>query len=234
MMVGDMEISRRQIVIAVVVIIAAVGFLVLVDQLVALYSPWNYDDFAEWADGYGALGPVAYVSFLVLSMVLAPIPTSPAPVAAATAFGGVEGFLYSLLGVVIGSSICFWIARQWGRPLLQRFLPGRFVQEIDRISDQLGIRVLFVLRLFPLLGADAVSYGAGLTPIRFSSYLVITTIGSAPMLLMLSLVGGSLREDRLIALISAIGLGLFLVLPLFYLAWRRGRKKTTHNRVLES
>lgn len=221
--VGDMEITRRQAAFAILAVVVALGLLVATDQLVERYSPWGYDDFAEWADDSGVLGPVAYIAFFAASMVVAPIPTGPAPVAAATAFGGVEGFLYTMLGAAIGGSMCFWIARRWGRPLMRRFLPERFVAEVDRLAERLGVRVLIVLRLFPLLGADAVSYGAGLTKIRYLTYLVITVMGSAPIFLMLSLVGDSLREDRTVALISIAGLGVFLVLPLLYLGWR-GRR----------
>jgi uncharacterized membrane protein YdjX (TVP38/TMEM64 family) len=218
-----MEISRKQAAIAIAVVIVALGFLVLVDLLVERYSPWDYGDFADWADGWGVFGPIAYIAFYAVSMVLAPIPTSPAPVAAATAFGGVVAFFYTLLGATIGGAICFWIARRWGRPLMRHFLPERFVNDVDRLAERLGVRVLFVLRLFPLLGTDAVSYGAGLTPIRFVVYLVITVVGSTPMFLLLSLVGDSLREDRIVALISIAGLGVFLVLPLIYMGWR-GRR----------
>lgn len=222
---GGMEISRRQLLMAIAVVVMALGLLIAMDQLLERFSPWDYDDFATWAQGYGALGPIVYVAFYALSMVLAPIPTSPAPVAAATAFGGVEGFFYTLLGAAIGGSICFGIARRWGRPLLQRFLPERFMTDIDRVADRLGARVLLVLRLFPILGTDAVSYGAGLTRIRFTLYLAITLVGSTPMFLLLSLVGDSLREDRTVALISIAGLGVFLLLPLLVVGWRSRRSR---------
>ncbi len=220
-----MEISRRQFLLAMAVVATALGLLIATDLLLERFSPWDYDDFATWAQGYGVLGPIAYVAFYAISMVLAPIPTSPAPVAAATAFGGVAGFLYTLLGAAIGGTICFGIARRWGRPLMQRFLPERFMAEVDRVAERLGARVLLVLRLFPILGTDAVSYAAGLTQIRFALYLAITLVGSTPMFLLLSLVGDSLREDRTAALISIVGLGVFLLLPLLVIGWRSRRSR---------
>ena len=147
-----MEISRRQAIYLIVIIILALGALVALDRLVEEFSPWNYDDFERWSADLGAWGPIIYVLFFAMSMIVAPIPTGPAPVAAAAAFGGVLGFIYTLTAGLIGASLCFWIARWWGRPILRRFMSDKLADEVDRVTGYLGLRVLFVLRLFPLLG----------------------------------------------------------------------------------
>jgi uncharacterized membrane protein YdjX (TVP38/TMEM64 family) len=218
-----MEITRRQAIYLIIAVIVALGLLIAADQLIQRVSPWDYDDFERWIDDLGAWGPIIYIGFFALSMVVAPIPTGPAPVAAAAAFGGVLGFFYTLIAGVIGATLCFWIARAWGRPLLRRFLPGKVVDEIDRLTGYLGLRVLFLLRLFPLLGVDAVSYAAGLTPIRFLPYLAISIIGTVPVLILTSVLGESLQENRELALVAVLGLGVFLIVPLAYFALRRRR-----------
>ncbi len=219
-----MEITRRQAVYLILVVIVALGALIAADQLIERVSPWDYDDFERWIDDLGVWGPIVYIAFFALSMVVAPIPTGPAPVAAAAAFGGVLGFFYTMIAGVIGAALCFWIARLWGRPLMRRFLPERVVDEIDRVTNYLGLRVLFVLRLFPLLGVDAVSYAAGLTPIRFVPYLAISIVGTIPILALTSAIGEGLQDNRELALGAVIGLAVFLIVPLAYLALRRRRE----------
>ena len=125
----------------------ALGALVALDRLVEEFSPWNYDDFERWIADLGAWGPIIYVLFFAMSMIVAPIPTGPAPVAAAAAFGGVLGFIYTLTAGLIGASLCFWIARWWGRPILRRFMADKWADEVDRVTGYLGLRVLFVLRV---------------------------------------------------------------------------------------
>lgn len=219
-----MEITRRQAVYLILLVIVALGALIAADQLIERVSPWDYDDFERWIDDLGVWGPIVYIAFFAASMVVAPIPTGPAPVAAAAAFGGVLGFFYTMIAGVIGAALCFWIARLWGRPLMRRFLPERVVDEIDRVTNYLGLRVLFVLRLFPLLGVDAVSYAAGLTPIRFAPYLAISIVATIPILALTSAIGEGLQDNRELALAAVIGLAVFLIVPLAYLALRRRRE----------
>lgn len=224
-MMVAMELTRRQAILLIGVVFVAVGLLVATDQVIERVSPWDYQDFADWMEGVGVWGPLVYIAGYAVSMVVAPIPTAPAPLAAAAAFGGVVGFFYTMVGTVLGASLCFWIARRWGRPALQRFLPARFVQEVDRMAGQLGVRVLFLLRLFPVFGVDAVSYGAGFTPIRYLTFVAVTVIASTPTLVLVSVVGQGLRENRLLAAIGLAALTAFFLGPLLYFALRRRRAK---------
>ena len=153
-----MDITRRQALALILVVILALGALVGLDQLIERVSPWDYDDFERWMRDLGAWGPVAYIAFLALSMVVAPLPTAPAPLAAAAAWGALAGVIYTLVAGAIGAAICFLIARYWGRRVYEHFMPAKMVAEIDRTADRLAVRALVLLRLFPLLGADYVSY----------------------------------------------------------------------------
>lgn len=218
-----MEITRRQAVYLIIVVVLALGMLVAIDQVIERVSPWDYDDLERWMDDAGVWGPIAYVAFFAGSMVVAPVPTGPAPVAAAAAFGGVAAFFYTLIAGVIGATLCFWIARVWGRPLLRRFLPETVMREIDRVAQRLGLRILFVMRLFPIMGVDIVSYAAGLTPIRFVPYIVISIVGTMPVLILVSAIGEGARDNRMLALGALLGLAAFFLVPLGYLALRRKR-----------
>lgn len=218
-----MDITRRQAILLIIGVLVALAAFVAMDQLIERVSPWDYDDFEAWMLDLGAWGPIAYMAFLAISMVFAPIPTTPAPVAAAAAWGALEGGLYTVIAGAIGASLCFLIARYWGRGVYERFLPDNMVDEIDRVADRLAVRVLLIARLFPILGPDMVSYAAGLTRIRFRLYLMITVVFSLPSVILISVIGENVREDRTVA---AVGLGLlaaFLIVPLLYFVVRKRR-----------
>ena len=222
-----MDITRRQALFLIVGVIGALTLFIAADQFIERVSPWDYDDFERWMADLGVWGPILYILFFAASMVFAPIPTGPAPVAAAAAFGAAAGFAYTMIAGAIGASLCFGIARRWGRPALIRLLPDKLVGEIDRVAARLGARVLIALRMFPIFGTDIVSYAAGLTPLRFRAYLLITIVASSPALLLISLIGEGVQDNRALAAASTAGLGILLLLPLIYFVVRKQRSGPT-------
>ena len=218
-----MDLTRRQALLLIAAVLVALGLLVAADQLIERVSPWDYDDAERWMKDLGAWGPILYILFFAASMIVAPVPTTPAPFAAAAAFGSVAAFFYTMIAGAIGASVTFYIARRWGRPILERLMAERTVRQVDRLADQLGLRVLIYLRLFPIFGADYVSYAAGLTRMRFAPYLAISAIASVPILIAASVVGENVTDNKLVAGIALAVLAAFLILPLSYFALRKRR-----------
>ena len=99
---------------AALIVLAAIAvpYILFRDEL----QQWIETDVADWIEQLGPWGPIAYIAFFAGSMLFAPVPTAPAPIIAATVFGGALGFLYTLIGTAIGSAICFWLARKLGAP----------------------------------------------------------------------------------------------------------------------
>lgn len=221
-----MELTRNRI------ILLAVAALIVGAALVTPYilfrdelQEWIETDVADWLDQLGPWGPIAYIAFFAGSMLFAPIPTAPAPIIAATVFGGALGFLYTLTGTAIGSAVCFWLARKLGRPMLRRLMSQGAVDKVDELGERLGLRLLIVLRLFPIAGVDYVSYAAGLTQMRFGIYIVVSVLASAPILGIAAVLGEGVVGDWRLLAGAAGGLLLFFAAPLGWVWWRRRRER---------
>lgn len=197
----------------------AVPYILFRDEL----QQWIETDVADWIEQLGPWGPIAYIAFFAGSMLFAPVPTAPAPIIAATVFGGALGFLYTLIGTAIGSAICFWLARKLGRPALRRLMSQAAVDKVDELGERLGLRLLIVLRLFPIAGVDYVSYAAGLTQMRFGIYIIVSILASAPILGIAAVLGEGVVGDWRLLAAAAGGLLLFFAAPLAWVAWRRRR-----------
>lgn len=95
-------------------------------------------------------------------------------------FGLLGGFLLSLTGSMIGSSIAFWIARflgqEWARPHLKKL--GKW----GNLSDTKNFYLLILARLIPILPSAAVNYAAGVSPIKYGHFLLATLLGKIPMI----------------------------------------------------
>lgn len=123
-------------------------------------------------------------------------------------------------GEVAGGVIGFYIARFVGRPVIERweeaiemekkeyqtsggrlrrlfdrvviYTLGDAVLIADRWFTKYGFWAILAARLIPFMLFDAVSYGAGLTKIKFKSYFFPTVIGGYPRAFLYCFLGAKL------------------------------------------
>ena len=71
--------------------------------------------FRIWVAGFGIWGRVIYVAAVAAQVVLAVIPGEPLELAGGYAFGGLEGTVLALGGIVLGSAAVYALVRRFGR-----------------------------------------------------------------------------------------------------------------------
>jgi len=158
---------------------AVVAALVLLGRVVP-FRPL-VEDFARWISG---LGPAAYVLF-VLAYVLVTILMMPAILLTLTAgfvFGLARGFAITVLAATCGCAASFLIARHLARERIARYAGGNpRYSAIDRAIGREGWRIVFLLRLSPLVPFVFSNYFYGLTAIRFWPYVFASLTGLLPL-----------------------------------------------------
>ena len=224
------QINRRRAALLFLLGVAVIAILIGAYLAYERWFPWEQAEIEEWIDGFGVWGPIVYIVVFALSMLFAPLPTAPMPLVAAAVFGPALGFLYTITATAIGSTICFWVARRLGRPVLRRLTSQAALDKIDELGARLGIRLLIVLRLFPVAGVDYVSYAAGLTQMRFAYYIVISVLASAPILIFAAVLGDAVLERNREILIGAfVTIVLFFAAPIVWVWWRQRRRAQPTN-----
>lgn len=135
--------------------------------------------FAQWVDGLGAWGPVAFVVGYAAAVV-AFVPGSVLTLAAGAIFGLVEGTLLVLVGATLGSTAAFLLARTVARDAVARRIEGdaRFAA-IDRAIGREGFRITLLLRLSPVFPFSLLNYVLGLTRVGLRDY-VTASVGMIP------------------------------------------------------
>jgi uncharacterized membrane protein YdjX (TVP38/TMEM64 family) len=129
---------------------------------------------------FGVWAPIASLFLMILQAVAAPIPAIFVAFANGLAFGVVGGGLLTVAGQTLAAALCFGISRTLGRGPVEA-LAGRFGPvAADTWFSRWGARGVLLLRLVPGISFDVISYGAGLTSIRFGPFLLATAIGVAP------------------------------------------------------
>jgi len=164
--------------------------------------------------GFGPWGgPLAFIAVQVLQVVLAPVPGEATGFIGGYLFGAGPGFVYSSIGLALGSWINFRIGRLLGRRVVRRMIPPARLARMDRAVTHQGVLVLALLFLFPGFPKDYLCLLLGVTALPQRVLVVIAAFGRMPGTLMLSLQGALLYE-RLYGLFAAIllvSLGLVLL-----------------------
>jgi uncharacterized membrane protein YdjX (TVP38/TMEM64 family) len=208
-----------------------VAFLVIAGGYLWLSSAYDLqieieaEPFRDWMDDLGIWGPIAYMGVLAVSVLFAPIPNAPVFFAAGLAWGPVLGTLYSLAGLLVGSAIAFWVARRMGRRWLPRLVGKRVAARIDGMADTMGGRLVFWVRMLPVLNFDWISYLAGLTSIPFRSYFAWSAAGMVlPTFVAVGAGDGLGRDFRITLFYGGLWI-LGIVVSAAYFWWRRARWK---------
>ncbi len=198
-----------------------VGVSIGAQQVFAMFVDFTSEDIHVWVSDFGVFGPLAYIGALIVSIVFSPLPTAALAVGAGLAWGTFLGTLYTLIGGCIGGVICFLLARRYGRPFVAKRISPSTMEYIDRMAVILGARLIFLMRMIPVFGFEWVSYAAGLTKMRLTTFTTWTVIGSILPILAITYVGENLDEDPLKSAIVFGGLILVALAALVYFAMRR-------------
>jgi len=191
------------------------------------------DPFRDWIDGLGIWGPVAYIAIMAVSVLFAPIPNAPIFFAAGLAWGPILGTIYSLVGLLVGSAIAFWITRRMGRRWLRRLVGRRAAERIDGMAESMGGWLVFWMRMLPVLNFDWISYLAGLTSIRFRSYFLASGAGMVlPTFVAVGAGDGLGRDFRITLFYGGLWiLGILAGAAYFWLRRRDQQRKRAADRI---
>lgn len=141
-----------------------------------------------WINGFGAWAPLAYITLFALQILIAPMPGQFMGVMGGYVFGVLLGSLYSITGLTIGAGLALFLARRYGRPLLERFFGRDQLKLWERklyMRSPVNWGLLFV---FPV--PDIVFYLAGLSSIPLVRLLPAVIAGRSLGLLFANTVGG--------------------------------------------
>ncbi len=166
----------------------------------------------------GPAGPLAIVGLQIAQVVAAPIPGQVIGLASGYLYGPWLGTLYSMAGLLLGTYLAVWLVRRWGRPIVERLVEAGTLARIDRLSERLGIPVLFLVFLLPFLPDDAILLVAGLTDLPLGGILLAALFGRLPGVLISCWLGRSARTLTAAQWIAIVGGVLLIAAPLYL--WR--------------
>lgn len=181
---------------------------------------------------FGLWAPVVSFMLMVFQSVMAPLPAFVITFANAALFGWIKGALLSWSSAMCGAVLCYWIARFYGRALVERLTSRFALEEVDKFIETKGKYAILIARLLPFVSFDVVSYAAGLTSIGFWEFFWATGLGQLPATLVYSYVGdllvGSVRLF-VFGILSLISLSIFVAVATRVYKEKKGRTLQNNN-----
>ena len=162
---------------------------------------------------FGQGAPAIFIIIQILQVLFAPFPGEATGFIGGFLFGAPKGFLFSSIGLTLGSLINFTIGRFMGKRFVRKLIPERQLDRLDKIIKRQGVIVLFILFVIPGFPKDYLCLFLGLSTLPLKIFLILAGIGRMPGTLMLSLQGSYIFEQKygLFAAIMALCLMVILL-----------------------
>lgn len=151
-----------------------------INKIVYLLKEIDTQVVVDYIQGFGMYGMIVSFLLMVLQSVIAPLPAIFITCANAMIWGWAFGALLSWTSAMVGALLCFYIARAVGRKGITKYMPESMVEVTDGYFEKYGKHTILLCRLLPFISFDFVSYGAGLTSMSLTSFLIATGIGQLP------------------------------------------------------
>jgi uncharacterized membrane protein YdjX (TVP38/TMEM64 family) len=144
-------------------------------------------------DQLGPWGPVVFcVVYAVATVGL--LPGTVLSLAAGAKWGAVEGLIYVIIASNLGANLAFGLGRSLLRPWIVRLIAGRpGLAVVEQAVVAEGWKVVFLLRLSPVVPFNILNYALSLTGVRWREYALATLAGMLPGTVMIVNLGAAIQ-----------------------------------------
>ena len=174
--------------------------------------------FGEVLDSWiqGIIDENLSASFVILILstdILLPIPSSLISTMGGLKLGPLVGSLASMVGMTIGASLGYWLARWFGGPLVRRLSRETDLERAEKINNRFGPGMILITRGVPVL-AEASVLLIGMHGLRWRRFLLPMLISNLILSTGYSLIGyyADAMEWLWLALTASIAIPVILAL----------------------
>ena len=144
----------------------------------------SLDEINKFLKQYKTASIFIYMGLQIFQIIVSVLPGQALQFAAGYAYSFWLGFLYSLIGVALGTVITFYLARLLGKDALHAiFGEERFAKFVHTLNSKRSFVVLFVIFLIPGIPKDLFTYAAGVSEIRIIPFLLLSLLGRTPAMI---------------------------------------------------
>ncbi|MGH4051981.1 MAG: TVP38/TMEM64 family protein [Clostridium sp.] len=163
---------------------------------------------------YGNFSVLVFILMQIFQVVIFFIPGEFIQVAGGYIFGALPGAVISLVGITFGSIIVYLIANSYGKPYVEKIMMKKkikFFRKILTVGSKKS--VVFIFYLIPGIPKDALAYICGISDISFKDFIIYSTLGRIPAIVISSYFGQEIYAQDYTTLIT-IGVTMSIIFAL--------------------
>lgn len=153
--------------------------------------------FKEYLDRFGGFDRVVFVLIRAAQTVVKFVPAEPLEIGSGYAYGIWGGFMYCMLGTLLGSFAILLLTKFFGKKIVDIFVPTSKLETMALFrNDQKLYTMVFILYLIPGTPKDIFTYFVGLTPIKTVPFMIISSIARIPSIVSSTWCGATLSDKN--------------------------------------
>ncbi|OGR04627.1 MAG: hypothetical protein A2520_01275 [Deltaproteobacteria bacterium RIFOXYD12_FULL_53_23] len=172
----------------------------------------------------GVFAPFIFITLQALQVLIAPIPGEASGILGGYLFGVLPSFVYSSIGLTIGSWLAFMIGRLLSDLVRRQLEHTAIYKRFNHLVSKGDFAIPFVLFLLPGFPKDSLAYLLGMSHMPLPVFLFITFVGRMPGTLLLSFQGAEIYQGNYLQFVLLLLVSALVAIPYaFYhqrlLAW---------------
>ena len=154
----------------IVLALILVPFVLFEEPITRWAREWLASPQAPWVFGLG-------IAALLASDVLLPVPSSLVSIGAGALLGFGGGMFASSAGMTMGCIAGYWVGQRGARRPAEKLIGASEMAKLERAQRQWGEWMVLLVRPVPVLAEASVVF-AGMGAMRFSRFLLMTTLAN--------------------------------------------------------
>ena len=174
---SDKELNRSKLIkrgiISIVILVFSLVFLFFIFKKLGLMK-LSQEEIQIFLQSKGALAPLLFILITFLQVTFIPIPSTITVLVGNYLFGFWVSYLYSFIGMMLGSTLAFYLGRWFGKKFIYWLVSDKDIVDtyLNKIKNK-GNVLLFFMFLFPFFPDDLLCSVAGVMPISALSFILM-------------------------------------------------------------
>lgn len=163
---------------------------------------------------FGPYSILAFIGLQILQVVIFFIPGEVVQVAGGYIFGPIVGGLASVVGIVIGSTIGYFLAKVIGKKYINELIEKNNLKKLKKILDAGSNNIaIFSIYFIPGIPKDVLVYVAGISNVRLIEFIIYSSMGRFPWIIASAVFGHGINEGNYVMsiIIAVVSGALFLL-----------------------